>query len=714
MSLTLNLAVLGYCIYGLLHGFNISWKAASYLATAVFVCSKFLPYLLKVWGDKLMDMFVHHWRVYVYNVSWEDPRVDTDIMKPDSKDHVLTICSAGCNAFDYLISGCKVTAVDMNECQLALAEVRAKAVEKLPWAEVFDIFAKNNMEKFVERYENTLKNELSEASRSFWDSKIVGPAGAKRCKIKTFMYSGTSGWTAYVTFRIFFPLVGLGWLRKAMMDGVPLEEIRERYNKSKRGFYLVGRLAESMMGLGFASFIGVPARQFALGSHRKNFPTVLDQVFLNTDLVNDNYFLYGYICGEYSEINCPRWLAKDNFLTLRKAFVTGQLRLVHASLAEHLLNETAKPKESDKEVYTIASLLDHMDWMPARIVDEEMAALLPRMSKSSARIWWRSFGDTDYAHSPPLRWLKPTMVADCKQDRVAMYWSTWLADLSNSSVGYCDRHDWWTVPQNTLNLGTWLGIITFPCWRKCAERKIEGTAHRKKIEAFYSYQKAAYDATREQLLVARPLLMDAVPLGRDPIVWVDVGGGTARNLEFFDKAAMRQRFKKIYVVDISKSLLETAAERVKAAGLEDLVEIIEHDVTEASVFDVLPATGSVDLVTFSYSLSMIPDKLTALGMAMSLLKPDGKGHLGIGDFYSPPTPCTSGLTGPLLALEQLCHRAWFRQDGIYFLQDQLLKTGMMKSLTLEWEERLRGPVPFMPFFRPYHSVFVWSTASKQA
>ena len=55
-------------------------------------------------------------------------------------------------------------------------------------------------------------------------------------------------------------------------------------------------------------------------------------------------------------------------------------------------------------------------------------------------------------------------------------------------------------------------------------------------------------------------------------------------------------------------------------------------------------------------------------MAMSLLKPDGKGHLGIGDFYSPPTPCTSGLTGPLLALEQLCHRAWFRQDGIYFLQ----------------------------------------------
>lgn len=40
------------------------------------------------------------------------------------------------------------------------------------------------------------------------------------------------------------------------------------------------------------------------------------------------------------------------------------------------------------------------------------------------------------------------------------------------------------------------------------------------------------------------------------MVWVDVGGGTARNLEFFALKTVRQFFAKIYIVDVSRSLLE--------------------------------------------------------------------------------------------------------------------------------------------------------------
>lgn len=144
-----------------------------------------------------------------------------------------------------------------------------------------------------------------------------------------------------------------------------------------------------------------------------------------------------------------RWLAKEHFEALRGALKAGRMRLEHASLAEHLLAETAKAEADKKfkaEVYTIASLLDHMDWMPARIIDDEMAALLPRMS-SNGRIWWRSFGDTDLAHSPPLRWLNGEMVADCTKDRVAMYWSTWLADLSKSDVQHPPMPNTCSVPE---------------------------------------------------------------------------------------------------------------------------------------------------------------------------------------------------------------------------------------------------------------------------
>lgn len=227
MGLSLNVAGVGYVVYGLLYGFNIGWKGFSFLAFFVFACSSVFPYLLMIYGDRLMDMFVHHWRVYVYNVSWEDPRVDNDVMHPGEKDNILTIASAGCNVFDYLISGSRVTAVDMNPSQLALTEIRAKAVELLPWETVFDMYAKNNMELFHEKYHDTLRDKVTPRCRDFWDSKMVNG----KCKMRTFLYSGTSGWTAYIVFRYLFPACGLGWLRKALLDKMPKEEIRAKFNK---------------------------------------------------------------------------------------------------------------------------------------------------------------------------------------------------------------------------------------------------------------------------------------------------------------------------------------------------------------------------------------------------------------------------------------------------------------------------------------------------
>jgi hypothetical protein len=44
---------------------------------------------------------------------------------------------------------------------------------------------------------------------------------------------------------------------------------------------------------------------------------------------------------------------------------------------------------------------------------------------------------------------------------------------------------------------------------------------------------AGYDTFRENFLHARSDLMESVPIRKDgKMVWIDVGGGTARNLEF--------------------------------------------------------------------------------------------------------------------------------------------------------------------------------------
>jgi ubiquinone/menaquinone biosynthesis C-methylase UbiE len=56
--------------------------------------------------------------------------------------------------------------------------------------------------------------------------------------------------------------------------------------------------------------------------------------------------------------------------------------------------------------------------------------------------------------------------------------------------------------------------------------------------------------------------MEAFPLKKEGgLVWIDVGGGTARNLEYFPVEVVRKYFKAIVILDISASLLEIAQRR---------------------------------------------------------------------------------------------------------------------------------------------------------
>merc|ERR1712224_309884 len=98
------------------------------------------------------------------------------------------------------------------------------------------------------------------------------------------------------------------------------------------------------------------------------------------------------------------------------------------------------------------------------------------------------------------------------------------------------------------------------------------------MEKFYQFQAGGYDSFRENLLHARQDLLDAIQFKKQTDqVWIDVGGGTARNLEYVPPEILRQYFKKIVIIDVSPTLLETARQRVEENGLSDIVELIEHD-----------------------------------------------------------------------------------------------------------------------------------------
>jgi S-adenosylmethionine-diacylgycerolhomoserine-N-methlytransferase len=147
-------------------------------------------------------------------------------------------------------------------------------------------------------------------------------------------------------------------------------------------------------------------------------------------------------------------------------------------------------------------------------------------------------------------------------------------------------------------------------------------------------------------------------------------------------------------------------------GLSDVVQVVEHDFTSETVFKHLPKQGTVDVVTMSYSLSMIPDKNQALVNASRLLKPRGDGILAVADFFLhgnhdealPPTQAW------FREMEAAFHKNWFAQDKVFLLDDQVFNTAK-PALEPIWDNRFRGGVPFLPFLQPYHGVYMMSTTA---
>ena len=153
-------------------------------------------------------------------------------------------------------------------------------------------------------------------------------------------------------------------------------------------------------------------------------------------------------------------------------------------------------------------------------------------------------------------------------------------------------------------------------------KPIQGDNHQERLEDFYQGQAQDYDAFRKRLLQGREELYQML-IQHPGQTWLDLGGGTGANLEAI--ADHLDKLQKLYIVDLCPSLLQVARDRVSENGWSN-VEIVEADVTQ-----FIPPEETVDFVTFSYSLTMIPDWFRAIDHAYRLLKPGG--IIGVVDFY---------------------------------------------------------------------------------
>jgi S-adenosylmethionine-diacylgycerolhomoserine-N-methlytransferase len=151
---------------------------------------------------------------------------------------------------------------------------------------------------------------------------------------------------------------------------------------------------------------------------------------------------------------------------------------------------------------------------------------------------------------------------------------------------------------------------------------VNTTGHAALMNAIYRNQRHVYDATRKFYLLGRDTMIErlAVPPGGSVL---EIGCGTGRNLI---AAAKIYPAARLFGLDISNEMLETARLATRKSGLESRVVLAQAD---AATFN--PETDfaepGFDRIFMSYTLSMIPDWPKALRNAFLALKPGGQLHI---------------------------------------------------------------------------------------
>ncbi|QEG41704.1 class I SAM-dependent methyltransferase [Roseimaritima ulvae] len=222
--------------------------------------------------------------------------------------------------------------------------------------------------------------------------------------------------------------------------------------------------------------------------------------------------------------------------------------------------------------------------------------------------------------------------------------------------------------------------------------RVRGETHAERLESFYTGQAEGYDNFRSRLLHGRKELIEQIPFVPEA-VWVDLGAGTGENLLHAGRQV--QALQNVHLVDLTPSLLRVAQQRINA---EKLANVQTH-CTDATTFS-LP-DNSVDVVTFSYSLTMIPDWFAAVSNAVRMLRPGGT--LAVVDFYVSRKFAADGHHQHG-GLRRAFWSHWFAADNVFLNGDHAAM--LHRETQVRQFSEHTGRVPYLPFVKAPYYLFV--------
>ena len=362
----------------------------------------------------------------VYNICWEDPQCDRQLMNIDEKSDIVMITSAGCNALDYLLDNpSSINCIDLNSRQNALLEFKKAIFKNSSFNELYKYFGDGAHPKAEKVYKEQIRPNLPAYAQEFWDKRIdyFSSKGPK----KSFYFRGTSGTLAWAFGKYMRSRKKLFKKIENLMNSKTLEEQEYWYNQIESKLFSKPVLWTLSRHVSL-SLAGVPRAQRLLIS--EEYPGGVGQfmvdsvrrVFTTLD-IKTNYFWRVYVDGHYTKECCPNYLVESNFEILKER--VDRIKTNTASLSQFLKDNPGQ--------YSNYVLLDHQDWLAAHDVPalEEEWQLILQNSKPGTRILMRSAA-TRIDFFPKfveekVEWIPQSeMINMHNQDRVGTYGSVYL------------------------------------------------------------------------------------------------------------------------------------------------------------------------------------------------------------------------------------------------------------------------------------------------
>lgn len=259
---------------------------------------------------------------YIYAFTWEDPRVDHQLLNIQRDDVILAISSAGDNILDYLQkSPRRVHAIDLNPYQNHLLELKVASFMSLGHRDVWKIFGEGKHAGFRELLISRLSPHLSSQAFQYWleHTDVFTSSFGKG------LYETGGSRHALKMVRYLFKTFGLEGEVRKLCEAQTLEEQREIWPRIRR-ILMSKPLHWAVVGTEWFAWkaAGVPRNQRnmivedfinrnRLDGNAKQGKDVsgqsiweyvvdtLDPVVRDTLISSDNYFYFLCLQGQFSK-----------------------------------------------------------------------------------------------------------------------------------------------------------------------------------------------------------------------------------------------------------------------------------------------------------------------------------------------------------------------------------------------------------------------------